>query len=169
MKSIWNNDETTSTEWQMLYWLSKDLLHAVLPYHSMTECSLRPSLLWTVIYSPSSKSHASWKNSQTYSMLLLLKQRQCCIKAGICFARATEYVCPQRKWHFVAEVEWAGLTQKTIGNKRCIGMPTVFRDLAAAELYYLLSVLFSKNILSKLTHPKGVTWETWGTTCCALS
>lgn len=40
----------------MLYQLCKDLIHAVLLYHSMRECSLRPSLLWTVIYSPSSKS-----------------------------------------------------------------------------------------------------------------
>lgn len=57
----------------------------------------------------------------------------------------------------VAEVEWAGLTQKTIGTKRSIGMLTIFRDLAAAELNYLLSVLSSKNILSKPTHPKQVT------------
>lgn len=57
----------------------------------------------------------------------------------------------------VAEVQGAGLTQKAIRNKRSIGMPAIFIDLAAAELYYLLSVLFSKNILSKPTHPKEVT------------
>lgn len=35
MKFIWNNEETTSVEGQMLYQLSKDLLTAVLLYHSM--------------------------------------------------------------------------------------------------------------------------------------
>lgn len=87
-------------------------------------------------------------------MLLLLKQTQHCYIAQswhlLCKTQTTEYVCPQRKWHLVAEVEWAGLTQKTIGSERNMGMPTIFRDLAAAEWYYLLSVL-SKYIVKAHT------------------
>jgi len=65
MKFIRNNEETTSAEGQMVYRFSRDLLYAVLLHHSTAEHTQRPPLLRTVIYSPSSKSRASWKASQT--------------------------------------------------------------------------------------------------------
>lgn len=61
----------------MVYRFAKDRLCGVVLHQSTAGHMQGPSLPQTVIYSPSSKSHASRKNSWIYTSLLFEQAHRC--------------------------------------------------------------------------------------------